>query len=85
MPLSFNTVDGKFSQNVKIEKKRRSAPGPLAIFVLLALKIPFHFISLRKLENYLQFYITIAFKSNRTEKKVPLKFEIAFNLKKKSI
>ena len=52
------------------------------IFVLLALKIPFHFISLRKLENYLQFYMTIAFKLNRTKKKVHHKFEIAFNFKK---
>ena len=49
---------------------------------MLALQIPFHFISLRKLENYLQFYMTIAFKSNRTKKKVHHKFEIAFNFKK---
>ena len=52
------------------------------IFLLLALKIPFHFISLRKLENYLQFYMTIAFKLNRTKKKVHHKFEIAFHFKK---
>ena len=55
---------------------------PWEIFVLLALKIPFHFISLRKLENYLQFYMTIVFKLNRTKKKVNHKFEIAFNFKK---
>ena len=55
---------------------------PWEIFVLLALKIPFHFTSLRKFENYLQFYMTIAFKLNRTKKKVNHKFEIAFNFKK---
>ena len=49
---------------------------------MLVLKIPFHFISLRKLENYLQFYVTIAFKLNRTKIKVDHKFEIAFNFKK---
>ena len=55
---------------------------PWENFILLPLKIPFHFISLRKLENYLQFYMTIAFKLNRTKKKVHHKFEIAFNFKK---
>ena len=55
---------------------------PWEIFVLLPLKIPFHFISLRKLKNYLQFYMRIAFKLNRTKKKVHHKFEIAFNFKK---
>ena len=54
---------------------------PWEIFLLLALKIPFHFISLRKLENYLQFYMTIVFKLNRT-KKSQHKFKFAFNLKK---
>ena len=48
---------------------------------MLALKIPFHFISLRQLENYLQFYMTIAFKLNRTKIKVHRKFEITFNFK----
>ena len=39
------------------KKKKNGAArlDPWEIFVLLALKIPFHFISLRKLENYLQF------------------------------
>ena len=40
---------------------------PWEIFVLLTL-IPFRFISLRRLENYLQFYMTIAYKLNRTKK-----------------
>ena len=64
------------------DTKRRRATGPWELFVLLALKIQFYFISLRKLENYLQFYMTIAFKFNRTKKKVNHKFEIAFNFKK---
>ena len=66
-----------------MSKKNRAARlDPWEIFVLLALKIPFHFISLRKLENYLQFYMTIAFKLNRTKIKVHHKFEIAFDFKK---
>ena len=39
----------------KIKKNGAARLDPWEIFVLLALKIPFHFISLRKLENYLQF------------------------------
>ena len=66
----------------RIGKNGAARLDPWEIFVLLALKIPFHFISLRKLENYLQFYMTIAFKLNRTKKKVHHKFEIAFNFKK---
>ena len=66
------------------QRKKNGAArlDPWEIFLLLALKIPFHFISLRKLENYLQFYMTIAFKLNRTKIKVHHKFEIAFNFKK---
>ena len=42
--------------NGYVEKKNGAAClDPWEIFVLLALKILFHFISLRKLENYLQF------------------------------
>ena len=38
------------------EKKNGAARlDPWEILVLLALKIPFHFISLRRLENYLHF------------------------------
>ena len=71
------------SEMILTGKKNGTARlDPWEIFVLLALKIPFHFISLRKLENYLQFYMTIAFKLNRTKKKVNHKFEIAFNFKK---
>ena len=64
-------------------QKRNGAArlDPWEIFLLLVLKIPFHFISLRKLENYLQFYMTIAFKLD-DQKKVHHKFEIAFNFKK---
>ena len=65
-----------------VKKNGAACLDPWEIFVLLALKMPFHFISLRKLENYLQFYMTIAFKLNRTKKKVHHKFEIAFNFKK---
>ena len=57
-------------QFTAIEKKNGAARlDPWEIFLLLALKTPFHFISLRKLENYLQFYMTIVFKLNRTKKK----------------
>ena len=64
-----------------LEKNGAARLDPWEIFLLLALKILFHFISLRKFENYLQFYMTIA-KLNRTKKKVHHKFEIAFNFKK---
>ena len=64
-----------------MKNKRKNGAAPWEIIVL-ALKIPFHFISLRKLENYLQFYMTIAFKLNRIRNKVHHKFEIAFNFKK---
>ena len=71
-------------KNVKFAKiktaQRAWTPG--RYFLLLALKIPLHFISLKILENYLQFYMTIAFKLNRTKIKVHHKFEIAFNFKK---
>ena len=52
------------------EKKNGAARlDPWEIFVLSPLKIPFHFISLRKLDNYLQFYMTIDLELNRTKKK----------------
>ena len=53
------------------EKNGAARPDPWEIFLLLALKIMFHFISLRKLENYLQFYMTIAFKLDDQKKSSP--------------
>ena len=66
----FNYIRDPFENERYILKKNGAARlDPWEIFLLLALKIPFHFISLRKLENYLQFYMTIVFKLNRTKKK----------------
>ena len=64
------------------KKKRRSTPGPLGDFCIVSFQNSVSYISLRKLENLLQFYITIAFELNRTKKKVNHKFEIAINFKK---
>ena len=66
--------------NKNLKKNGAARLDPWEIFLLLPLKIRFHFILLRKLKNYLQFYMRIAFKFNRTTKKVHHKFEIAFHL-----
>ena len=43
-------------KSIAVSKKNRAASlDPWEILVLLALKIPFHFISLRRLKNYIQF------------------------------
>ena len=59
--------DNKFGNTP--QKNGAARLDPWEIFVLLALEIPFHFISLRKLENYIQFYMRITFKLNRTKEK----------------
>ena len=56
-------------ENMDLKKKNGAARlDPWEIFVLLPLKIPFHFISLRKLTNYFQLYKRNALNLNRTKK-----------------
>ena len=66
--IIFSRKRSQIQSTIEIKKNGAARLDPWEIFLLLALKIPFHFISLRKLENYLQFYMTIVFKLNRTKK-----------------